>query len=335
MVSSRAKHNSGFSLVELMIGLLLGTIVVGGAISIYLASKRSFVESEQVAALSENSRFAAQLFNDSLRHAGFMGTLPASAIQVDANLTAIGADCTGPAAAYDVDNYLFAVYTTSANVFNCIDDARPDTDVLVVKNVFPRPYSDANPDDPNAPANGEIDFPAALNTSTTYVMANSQTARIFDGADTPPSIGKGEEIPDGMAWEYQLAIYYVRNTAIPRLSRKVLKWNGTMEIVTEDLVEGVENIRFMFGNDSVSPFDGVVDKYSNAGNVADWSRVLSIEVFILLRSATQDMQYADANNYKLGDITVTAAADETHYRRLVTHSSVSLRNPKLVMRGGS
>lgn len=333
MASLRAKQHYGFSLVELMIGLLLGAILISGAVSIYLASKRAFVETEHVAALSENSRFAAQMINDALRHVGFMGSLPAIAIQADENLTAVSSDCTGPAAAYDLKNYLYAAHTTGTEIFDCIDDAKPNTDVLVIKNVVPQPYLDKDPDDPNSVSDGVIDFPSGLDPRATYVIANSQVGRIFDGADASPSTGKGEEIPDGVAWEYQLAIYYIRNTAIPRLSRKVLRWDGSMQLDTEDLVEGVENIRFMFGEDSVFPFDGEVDNYYNASGVTDWSRVLSIEAFILLRSATRDVQYTDSKTYKLGDLTVNAAEEYVNYRRMINHSSISLRNPTLIIRG--
>ena len=56
-----------------MVAMVLGFIVIGGAISVYLASKRSLTEVEQVATLSENGRFALQLLGYSARHIGFYG----------------------------------------------------------------------------------------------------------------------------------------------------------------------------------------------------------------------------------------------------------------------
>ena len=56
-----------------MVAMVLGVIVIGGAISVYLASKRSLTEVEQVATLSENGRFALQLLGYSARHIGFYG----------------------------------------------------------------------------------------------------------------------------------------------------------------------------------------------------------------------------------------------------------------------
>ncbi len=74
MADGRAGHRqAGFSLVELMVGMVLGLMLIGGAVSIYLATKQSYTEVEQVAALTENARFAEQIVGESLRHMGFFG----------------------------------------------------------------------------------------------------------------------------------------------------------------------------------------------------------------------------------------------------------------------
>ena len=81
--ASRGHSNAGFSLVELMVGMVLGLMLVAGAVSIYLATKRSYVEVEQVAALTESARFAEQIMGDSLRQAGFLGEVTANKVEVD------------------------------------------------------------------------------------------------------------------------------------------------------------------------------------------------------------------------------------------------------------
>ena len=341
----------GFSLVELMVGMLLGVFLMAGAASIYLASKRSFVEVEQVAALSENVHFAEWVLSDSLRHAGFFGEVPSGAIVRDANHGDVVGDCAGAASAHDLDNYVFAT-TASGNVgddadglaLGCIDDAMPGTDVLVVKHVVPRALSDGPRDgaDPNDPANGNgvIDTPHTLRSDKTYIMTNNIRGILFDGVDTAPGIGIGEDVPRGVAWEYQYEVYYVRrmpNSLPPRLSRKVLSWNGTaMELITEDLVEGVERLRLMFG--FASGADGELDTYANAGTVGtNWPRVVSVEAYVLLRSASDDGAYRDTKTYSLGDVDhgPSEYSGSENYRRLVSHASISLRNIKMAIRGGA
>ncbi len=93
-------------------------------------------------------------------------------------------------------------------------------------------------------------------------------------------------------------------TDVPMLSRRVLSYNpatDAMEFTTEDLVEGVENLQLLFGYDSDS--DGEVDAYKDRRRsrlVATGQDVQSVEVFMLVRSATGDAQYTDQKTYRLG-----------------------------------
>lgn len=336
---STAQHgNRGFSLVEFMVAMVLGLIIVGGAISVYLASKRSLVEVEQVAAVSENGRFALQVLNYAAKHVGFYGSASPEDIRMDGSLGAVTGNCTGLADAFDTANSFFAVRTTNSTEFGCITDAEPNTDILVIKGVVPSPLYDADPDDPNAPRDGDISFPAgAWDNQTVYVISNSETGILLDGADTRPGVGEGDEFALGVAWPYRMQIFYVRRnaaTGLNTLSRKVLAWDGAgMEIAEEDLVQGVENMRFLFGFDSDA--DGDVDTIDDEAAVqaaGAWDSVTSMQAFVLLRSDNQDVNYSNDKTYQLGDITVTPADS---IRRVLLHTEITLRNPRLVLRGGA
>ncbi|MFT4823998.1 MAG: type IV pilus assembly protein PilW [Halioglobus sp.] len=333
-----SKSNAGFSLIELMIGMLLGILLMAGAASIYLGSKRSFTEVEQVATLSDNGRFALKLMTDSLRHIGFSGQVFGNTITSDPSLTAIPNDCTGLAGAYNLNTLMFAVNSAGGgNVFGCITDAKANTDVLVVKHVVAFPLNDANPDDPNAPRDNVINFPDPIDPTKTYIMTNHAIGILFDGADTAPSIETGGAVPRGTAWEYLFEVFYIRDPGAggaPQLARKFLDWDGMQMVINdEDLVPGAEDMRLQFGFDSNA--DGDVDSYSNVAGITDWSRVSSVEAFVLVRNAAQDLQYTDGKTYQLGNgVTITPDPNEVNYRRTVMHTRVSLRNMKLVIRGG-
>ena len=331
----------GFSLIELMVSIVLGMIILAGATSIYLASKRSMTEGEQVAAISENGRFALQLLNTAVRHVGFFGGSNPADIRED-GMAAVGDDCTGVAAAYDTDNAFFAVRatgTTPVTVQGCITDALANTDVLVIKGVAPSPLFDADPDDPSATRDGVISFPTGLNAEDVYVIANSESGILLDGADTAPSVSVGTEFAQGVAWPYRMQIYYIRQPAgggAPMLSRKVLQWDstaGAMAVQTQDLVQGVENIHYLFSYDSDG--DGEVDALGDAAAVqaADaWNLVMSLQVFMLVRSDVADPNYTDEKTYNLGDISVTPGGN---VRRILLNTDIAMRNPRLVLRGGA
>ncbi|MCP5149098.1 MAG: PilW family protein [Pseudomonadales bacterium] len=333
----------GFSLIELMVSIVLGMIILAGATSIYLASKRSMTEGEQVAAVSENGRFALQLLNTAVRHVGFFGGSNPADIREDGSLGAVTA-CTDEASAYDTSQSLYAVNTTTAVVFsnNCIDDALPDTDVLVIKGVAPSPLFDADPDDPSATRDGVISFPTGLNAEDVYVIANSESGILLDGADTAPSVSVGTEFAQGVAWPYRMQIYYIRQPAgggAPMLSRKVLQWDstaGAMAVQTQDLVQGVENIHYLFSYDSDG--DGEVDALGDADAVdiaGAWNLVMSLQVFMLVRSDVADPNYTDEKTYNLGDIPFTPSGDERNFRRILLNTDIAMRNPRLVLRGGA
>ena len=340
------KHHRGYSLVELMIGMLLGIMLIAGAVSVYLASKRSFVEVEQVAALSENARFAEQLIVDSLRHVGFLGETTAGRVDraPDLNLAVVG-DCSGLAGVYDFATDIFAdVVDASNNAIGCIDDGVIGTDVLVIKHAVPQAYTDGprGAKDPNNPTHndGTIDSPTALSAQRTYIMTNNIRGLVFDGADPHPTIVTGGDVPDGVAWEYRFEVYYVRRPVAgsnrpPRLARKVLAWDGAaMAVLTEDVVEGVERLRFLFGVDTDG--NGEVDTYENESGLsgaADWANVVSVELFMLLRGAEPDAQYTDTKSYVLANDPPYVPNDNV--RRLLTQTSISLRNIKLIIRGGA
>ena len=56
---------------------------------------------------------------------------------------------------------------------------------------------------------------------------------------------------------------------------------------------------------------------------------------MLTRSATKDVQYTDEKTYRLAGSDVTPDPDKKNDRRLVSYASVSLRNLKLITRGGA
>ncbi|HAN68501.1 PilW family protein [Haliea sp.] len=344
MGATRKASQGGFSLVEFMVAMTLGLILIAGAVSVYLATKRSYTEVEQVASLAENSRFAVQVLNDSLRHAGFFGGAHPRDIVEDTSLGAVAGDCTGDASAFNVGDYLLAGVPSAAGAaFGCITDALPPAvggpprEVLVVKRVLPRPLYDRDPDDAAAAVDGVISFPSALNAQEVYVIANSERGILLDGADTAPDVRAGNPFALAAAWPYRLQVYYIRDLPTPTLSRRVLSWDagtGAMAMTTEDLVPGVESLRFRFAVDTTG--NGEVDRFMTVAEMTlnpAWEAVEALELSLLLRAPAEDGAYVDGRSYNIGGFVWQPAAGD-NWRRQLVQGNVSLRNPKLMIRGG-
>lgn len=62
----------GFSIVELMIALLLGLILLGGVIQVFLSSRQTYSANEAMSRMQENGRFALEFIARSARLSGYM-----------------------------------------------------------------------------------------------------------------------------------------------------------------------------------------------------------------------------------------------------------------------
>jgi type IV pilus assembly protein PilW len=348
------RQNKGFSLIELMVAILLSTILIGGAVSLYVVSKDSYVEVEQAAAVAENARFTMQVLNRSLRHVAFFGPVGfLTGDEIDTTAiagTTIVGDCTGQAAALSTTNLLFGLDLDddTETAFGCIDDARAGTDVLVVKFLQPSPVYDEDPAIANPVFDGVLDFPPTpgIDAQSYYVAANGERAVAFFGGspDDIPDVGPGELYAGAVAFPYAFNLFYVREdpgSGIPKLSRKTLEWNGTaMQVVTEDLVEGVENLQFLFGEDTDAVPDGIPNAFVNATNVTDWNNVVTARAFAVTRSLSADADFIDNRTYAVGDtswtptcsVVLATGFNECQFRRLLVQTDINLRNPKFSLR---
>lgn len=60
----------GLSLIELMVAMVLGLVVVGGALNIFLSNRQTYRATENLGRIQENARVAFELMSRDLRQAG-------------------------------------------------------------------------------------------------------------------------------------------------------------------------------------------------------------------------------------------------------------------------
>lgn len=129
-------------------------------------------------------------------------------------------------------------------------------------------------------------------------------------------------------------MYFIANDAnqIPILRRKTLTSTGMSN--DEQLVEGIENIRFLYGFDNDG--DSTPDSFMPAEDVTSlmwdnegFQRLVAIKAFVLVRSINEDKSYTNETEYLLGDKTITIPAND-HYRRKVLSTTIVLENPVLI-----
>jgi len=107
----KMKKQKGFTLIEIMIALMLGLIVIGGALSIYISTIRSSTDVTNSARLNYDVDSVMQLMINDIRRSGYWGGAISGANAKNNNFTQ---------AATNIQIRNIAAPTTAVNSGNCI-----------------------------------------------------------------------------------------------------------------------------------------------------------------------------------------------------------------------
>lgn len=105
----------------------------------------------------------------------------------------------------------------------------------------------------------------------------------------------------------------------------VLTCVGSRNTQSLEIAEGVENLQILYGIDNDN--DNQVDQYVNADQVVSWSRIISVQLAILVRSLSQVKTQDESKTYKLLDNSTITKNDK--YQRAVFSTIIRLRNVQL------
>ncbi len=318
------KQSQGFSLVELMVAMVIGLIVVGGAFSMHSTSRSTQHVTEVQMDMAADARFAIELIAYDLRQAGsWGGTNKDSLIDcrtADTACPTVPAAVTGDCAtgwAYDLSSPIFASDGSNPHGgSSCIGDGEKyvaATDVLEIR------YADANP--------------PTLRAGQAYVRSNFTSGRIFVGA-TEPVLDGYNASPLTKNHELHAYAYYVSSftdsdpDGIPSLRRVALvPGAGAPKLEPQLLVSGVADFQVQFGIDTIGN-DQIIDRYVNAGAVADWQKVYAAKIWLLMRSdKVQKPGVGKEKTFSMAGVDKTVGGPGD-YRYFMVSSVVDLRNMK-------
>ncbi|MDO6773744.1 PilW family protein [Shewanella sp. 3_MG-2023] len=316
----------GMSLVELMIAMLISLFISAGLFSMFSMSSSNVTTTSQFTQLQENGRIALAIMERDISQLGFFGDITGTdlLLGVNTSVSATGptSDCVGDG----FNNETFPINVpahfrrlwgyeqgSSLNTLNCNSAISPNsgTDVIQIKRLI-------------GPATLEAD----LDDNRYYASVASNEIEFFNGNTTAAPNKLNSRI-----WEFQHRVYFIKDdSGIPILTRRTLSLTGGMS--NEDqLVEGIENIRFLYGFDDDG--DSTPDSFMPAQDVSSimwdnqgFQRLVSIKIYVLVRSIQEDKNYENEIVYQLGDKPIAATND--HYRRKVMSTTVVLDNPVLI-----
>lgn len=175
-----SSKQNGFSLVELMVALLLGTLIIGAATQLFLTNQRSFQLQQNMSEVQETGRFAVEMLSRELRMAGL--TRPDG---TESGGPVVAASYEGGAGATANDQLRFRFYGTvdcqGDSYSGASDDALIENRYSVVDgNLICSGLIDQNDD-------GAVDADA---TSVTLV-SNVSSFQVLYGVDREMTAGAG------------------------------------------------------------------------------------------------------------------------------------------------
>ena len=313
MVASANKYRRGFSLIELMVSLAIGVVMTFGVVNLFLQSKTSFLQDEEIARMQENGRFALRLLSRELAMAGFFGGL----VDMDDISTALtittSSDCgtgmlaTGTAVEHTNDAVSASINDTHKCLTN--NQLQTGTDVILVRRTLDTPHMTDGTESTSLENNTVYLRVADYGASATLIKGSSFSAGDKTAGSTVD------------AWEYRPILFALRNFSqtstdgIPSLCREVLTTTSASVAPTGDcLVEGIEAMHVEFGLDTDDPLDYEVDIYDAAPSVAELATVITARIYVLARSINTVPNYTNDKTYTMGSTSITA--NDSFYRRM-------------------
>ena len=136
--------------------------------------------------------------------------------------------------------------------------------------------------------------------------------------------GAGNQYPE--AFRLQTVIYYVAQGAQgAALFRKVFDGETTAP-TGQELIENVESMQILYGRDTSTPADGIIDDYVTADAVTNWNAVVAVRIGLLLRSVSALAGDAKTStSVSVNGQAITVPSSPKYDRRAFT-TTIALRN---------
>lgn len=299
MMSAFSKQK-GLTLVELMIAMTLSLVLLSGVLFVFSANKASYNMQTGVSTFQENGRYALRQISDDIHMSGFSGCLsPGAASVVRAKMLA-----SSPPS--------FLTKYADGELFDGINDIGGTTyiggremvggtDAIEIRGPLLTGLSYSASNIAQVGAIGLVGTDTGIADNEYVLISDCEGAEIFrvssitvdtvnkittiDGVAGNVQPGRSRYMrSDAIVTELVTHTYFVgitdrfnsRNQQITALYR----FDGTN---AQELVEGVEDLQIEYGYDRDDPFDAV-DTFVDSDGVADWRRILTVRVSMLVNS---------------------------------------------------
>jgi type IV pilus assembly protein PilW len=296
----------GLSLIELLVAITIGAILIFGATQVYVDSRRTYELNETVARLQETARYAMSVIEPDIRMSNYWGLVKGAGLIADAAPAPSAAEQTcGANFARDLianlagSNNSYGFSCTAADPQGTGNGAAATADTLVVRRA-------AVP--ARAPGAGQLQICSTRIAGNLVVDSTSCTA--------PPE----GEIHDLVVHGYYIHRDSLQAANVPSLRRKTLIAGPAFR--DDEIVAGIEDMQIEFGVDT-SGVNGIAERYVAPGAIPTGAQVVSVRVWLLVRSEEPEVGFVDNRTYSYGDRTYTP---NDNFRRVLVSRTIQIRN---------
>lgn len=321
VISTARASMNGATLIELMVSLLIGLLLIAGAITVYVQSRNTYRVNETAARLQEVARYALDIIEPDVRLAGYWGLTnrpdsidnrggPADPqVSVAASITRNCGnnwvvDVTRSLDGRDAMSTGGAGYDLDCGATNPVGWS----DVLIVR----RASTNTRP----------------LTNGRLQIQTNRLQGEIFKNGIRPSYFA---EPPFSETRDLIVNAYYIsdrgpdaRGLRQFQLRRQTL--TGGPAINDVEIIPGVEDLQVQFGVD-VDPFDGNVDQYVNPGQVPAGARVAAARIWLLI--IAEDREVGFLNNLAWAYANADYGSFNDDRRRVLISKTIQIRNSPL------
>ena len=355
---------TGVGLIEIMIAMVLGLMLTAGITKVYITTKDTYNLSENLSRLQENARFAMDALTQDIRMAGFMPCRLTGNMSNTLNSTETFFDFFNQSLiGYEGGVSTFASgYPATGTTPG---DRVAGTDAVTILSGGSEIYKvvQHNPASANFKLNdlhtlddGDIILICDGTQSAITQVSNSNSSNVTIVHNTGNSITPGNCVKDlggsgdctnqaafaahsfgneSQVVKFEAVGYFIgvsstgNSRSLYRRSLDVNNGTGVAGFVAEELLEGIENMQILYGEDTDN--DTQPESYITANNVTNWNQVISVKVGLLTHTPDQINKINDTNTYNvagtpIADTGTTITHDGDQRLRYVFSSIVKVRN---------
>ena len=352
----RRDIQQGFSLIEMMVASTIGLLLLAGLGTVYLGSRQTYRQQDALARMQEGARYAFEVMTVDIRQAGYAGCAPKnktySSLEVSTPPDWFNNLATLPLVGYESGAGLPAVVTGALANTDAVSVLRADDsgDFRVAAGGHNAPSAVITLNKNDSLDLGEILTAVSVDCSyaaTFQLTSLPGTKKVGhdSGAGTPgnstkclgdpasaactgPASGYPSLQDNSKVMRTRGSIYYLTNNANtpsqPSLFREVLGTSGgAAASVAEELIEGVENMQILYGEDTTS--DRNIDQYVAANVVTNWDNVFAVRISLLMRSVENNV-VNQPQAVAFNGATVNSGGGADRRLRKVFTATIAVRN---------